>query len=334
MIISQLVRRSHMNYLNVPKRSFAFDLLRIFAFFLVFLFHWNSKLFSFGYLGVDLFFLISGYLCAVTRPFQSFNSLSFIGKRMLRLLPSFIVFIALSLLTIPFLRYPISHYFTLLSSLIFSSNLYLAHSASDYFAASTQLNPFLHLWSISVEVQSYILFALTLFLCSFFERRKFYLSLIIFSLTCLSLISALIFKDSHYALQAYFLPLTRFWPIGLGMSHRFIQNNFSLLLFLLFSPLVFTLNHHLFLLYSLFYVSILYFDRSPLLPGRFSQSLIFFADIVYELYLAHWPVRVLLSQTLGGIGNNLLTFSLYAILSILIAACLKLISSSPLFSHV
>ena len=140
------------------------DGLRAFAVVAVIINHFNKDLLPGGYLGVDIFFVISGFVITSSlyqRPSKNFNDFisGFYERRIKRLVPALSVFVLITSITIClFNPAPGTTLRTGLSSLFGLSNLYLLRTATDYFAESTELNVFTHTWSLGVEEQFYILF--------------------------------------------------------------------------------------------------------------------------------------------------------------------------------
>ena len=133
------------------------DGLRGLAVILVMLFHSGIGLFSGGYIGVDIFFVLSGFL--ITRIIyqklkkNSFSFLEFYSKRIKRLIPPLIIVKIFSLVIGFYLMNPYQ-FFTLIDQAFYSSillsNFYLSEN-SDYFSLSTLENPLMHTWSLSLE---------------------------------------------------------------------------------------------------------------------------------------------------------------------------------------
>ena len=129
-----------------------------------------------GYLGVDIFFVISGYLITTLLMTEldrtgQLSILNFYERRVRRLLPALLVVMLASL---PFAwRFLLPDQLidfskSLVYSLLFASNFYWDHSLQQYGAESALYKPFLHTWSLAVEEQYYIVFPLLLF-CIFFH---------------------------------------------------------------------------------------------------------------------------------------------------------------------
>ena len=140
------------------------DGLRAFAVVAVIINHFNKDILPGGYLGVDIFFVISGYVITSSllgRPSKDFKDFisGFYERRIKRLVPAQSV---LALITsVPICMFnptPGSSLRTGLTSLFGLSNLKLLKQSTDYFAQSTGINIFTHTWSLGVEEQFYVLF--------------------------------------------------------------------------------------------------------------------------------------------------------------------------------
>lgn len=141
------------------------DGLRAVAVLAVMINHFDPDLLPGGYLGVDVFFVISG--CVITaslmREERAVGMLSmmthFYRRRVKRIQPALVVCVAVVSLFICFFNpSPDQSLWTGLASLAGASNIYLLDKSTDYFASSSELNPFLHTWSLGVEEQFYLLY--------------------------------------------------------------------------------------------------------------------------------------------------------------------------------
>ena len=164
------------------------DGLRAIAVGAVILYHaqinvFNYQIFKGGFIGVDIFFVISGYLITsiiLKEIFfkKSLSLLSFYQRRIRRILPVLLFVILIS--------YPFAFLYLLPSSFVdfsksilyslgFSSNFYFNYSGQEYDAEDSLLIPFLHTWSLSVEEQYYIIFPITLIIVlKFFKKYLIY----------------------------------------------------------------------------------------------------------------------------------------------------------------
>lgn len=138
---------------------------------LVLLFHLDISLFKGGFIGVDVFFVISGFLITrnITHEYkttQGFNISRFYYRRVKRLMPSYFL-TSIFVFILGFLLLSPSDFIGLTDS-IFSGSIALSNfyflGESGYFDTTAKLKPMLHTWSLSVEEQYYFIWPLTLFL--------------------------------------------------------------------------------------------------------------------------------------------------------------------------
>jgi peptidoglycan/LPS O-acetylase OafA/YrhL len=208
---------------KMPYRS-EIDGLRALAVVSVIINHFNKKILPSGYLGVDIFFTISGFVITASltgRPDQKFGDfmVGFYTKRIKRLMPALILYVAiLSVIICLFNPSPGEHLQTGITALFGFSNLFLLSNSTDYFATSTELNPFTHTWSLGVEEQFYFLFPLLVWVTGF-HRLNAKSSDQLLGLFCVlsvaSLIGFIYFYQADQS-SAYFLMPTRLWEMGMG----------------------------------------------------------------------------------------------------------------------
>ena len=180
---------------NIGRITFRDDItgLRAIAVLAVILYHADFNLFKGGWLGVDIFFVISGYLISniIISELNSkkFRFTNFYLKRIKRILPA--LFFTL-LVCIPFaqiLFHPkslVEFTKSLISSLFFYSNLYF-NNLDFYNAAPAKVMPLLHTWSLSIEEQFYILFPMIVYvLFKYLKKYVFPILLILFFLSLFS----------------------------------------------------------------------------------------------------------------------------------------------------
>ena len=174
-----------------------------------------------GFIGVDIFFVISGYLITsiILKELVStgsFNFKHFYERRIRRILPVLLFVMSVSL---PFAwLYLLPSSFvdfskSILYSLGFSSNFYFHYIGQQYNAESGLLIPFLHTWSLSVEEQFYILFPIILFI-TFKYFRKYLIHILIFGFV-ISIGLAEWGSKNHPSFNFYILP-TRMWELLAG----------------------------------------------------------------------------------------------------------------------
>ena len=207
------------------------DGLRALAVIAVLINHLNADWLKSGYLGVDIFFVISGYVVTaslVAREDGSWGRFlsQFYERRCRRLLPALIamalgVALVMGLVVSPLDDTRISSLRTGITALFGLSNLYLLKQGTNYFAADTHFNPYLHTWSLGVEEQYYLLWPLIILLSglglkpatSKALKRLTWLSLILLTGSlCLYLILSLRGQTD----RAFFLTAARFWQLAAG----------------------------------------------------------------------------------------------------------------------
>lgn len=220
------------------------DGLRALAVLPVIFFHAGIEVFNGGYVGVDIFFVISGYLITtvilkdIER--EKFSIIHFYQRRAKRILPALITTITLSLPIAVILLPPsdLENFSkSIISSLTFWSNFQFL-SETGYFATPGEYKPLLHTWSLSIEEQFYILYPL--FFVVFFTRNKKNFYLLILIILFLSLFFAqwsgnlnfqypfidedlLLYSKSF--LTEFMMPFGRIWELALGAVCAFLINS-------------------------------------------------------------------------------------------------------------
>jgi peptidoglycan/LPS O-acetylase OafA/YrhL len=155
------------------------DGLRFIAVFSVVVGHYFPNLVPQGFLGVDVFFVISGYVITQLLFTMEKNRarsflIEFYAKRLRRIIPALLIVVTLALLAhflfVTRVDGAISN--TGAYSLIGISNMYLWYLAFDYFSLSASQNPFTHTWSLGVEEQFYALYPIFFFLCWKLAKKR------------------------------------------------------------------------------------------------------------------------------------------------------------------
>lgn len=195
------------------------DGLRAVAVIPVILFHAGFQLFGGGFVGVDIFFVISGYLITTILledlEAGQFSILNFYERRARRILPALFLVLALCL---PFawlwlMPDDLSEFSQSVMAVVgFVSNLFFWQT-SDYFDTATELKPLLHTWSLAVEEQFYVLFPLFLVCVWRWKRTSVVTLLAIVSLLSLALAQ---YSASTHPVAAFFLLPTRGWELVMG----------------------------------------------------------------------------------------------------------------------
>ncbi len=195
------------------------DGLRAIAVFAVIVNHSSAMLLPSGYLGVDLFFVISGYVISVSlcRPTEfSIGTLllDFYVRRIKRLLPALIFCVLITGAAISFFNPdPTYSLKTGLTALFGISNVYLLKTAANYFGESAALNAFTHTWSLGVEEQFYVVYP---FLFWSLLSKPFSFRSIIALMSLLSVMAFFYISEIWSDFAFYMMP-TRLWEFGIGV---------------------------------------------------------------------------------------------------------------------
>ena len=312
---------------NIIKKSFfrtELNGLRAFSLFLVVIHHINKNIIPNSYLGVDIFFVISGYVLASSNSIlverNRFKyALNFFAKRFQRLLPSLLIYLIIfSFLICFFDGQPSNSIKTALTSIFGLSNVFLYISSSNYFSESINLNPFTQTWSLSVEIQFYILFLISILVTNTNKinrlSRSYILLITIFSV--ISLISYFSI-NSFDPLASFYLAPLRFWEFGFGiLSYELFRKRFFLqkfkdyplsevFFFILLISILFLDNSFFGVWLNLITVfsccSIIVFIKKNSLLIKLLNSEIFqwYGFRSYSFYLISWGLITILRWTIG-----------------------------------
>ena len=315
------------------------DGLRAIAVIAVIVNHFNSLILPGGYLGVDCFFVISGFVITSSLLMKKFNSnldflRDFYSKRVKRIFPSLIVYVSLMSIFLCFVNnYPGKEIKTAISSIFGISNIYIYLSSIDYFGFQSQLNPFVNTWSLGVEEQFYIFFPLFFILLNI-NNNKNNLKKLFYLITILSLFSIIGFQafyKNNFSAVYYLMPF-RFWEIGAGClcsiyCYKAKKSLKCIKYFVSFSNL---------LLIGSFFIPNEYGAFSTLLviictciillddnQNRSSKALftnklsLFVGKRSYSLYLWHWGILTIGKLTISNNISLLFQIFLLATISIL-----------------
>ncbi|WP_413514676.1 acyltransferase family protein [Serratia proteamaculans] len=210
--------------------SFRLDIngLRAYAVILVLLYHFGFLAFKGGFLGVDVFFVISGYLMtgiiASKLEAGNFSLLGFYSSRCKRIIPPLLVMCFLLIIACYFVTPP-SEYRTLAkhvgSSLIFISNI-VYFKESGYFDSGSIYKWLLHTWSLSVEWQFYLILPLILIAAAKIKNNSIPIIMLVLAVSSLAL--AIIISRSNGSF-AYFMLPTRAWEMLAGGLVYFASKN-------------------------------------------------------------------------------------------------------------
>ncbi len=185
-----------------------------------------------GYMGVDVFFVISGFVITaslLSRPRDQGVLdflITFYTRRIKRLVPALAVCIMITSVLICMVNPNSTKYLIMgIWSLFGLGNIYLWREANDYFGDAAELNPFTHTWSLGVEEQFYFLYPLLFWIAVTRLTRR----AAVLGLAGLVLASALAWgvMQAQDPLTAFYIVLFRFWQIGLGALAWVVQDRWT-----------------------------------------------------------------------------------------------------------
>jgi peptidoglycan/LPS O-acetylase OafA/YrhL len=306
-----MIHRQRVNGFFKPN----IDFLRAIAVLSVACFHFNLFGVSGGFIGVDVFFVISGYLMTKIildlQERDSFSIFVFAKKRITRLFPAYLTVIALSTIVAWVIYNPSQfRYFSLAStnSISGTSNIFY-WLESGYFDAKAIEKPLLHTWSLSLEFQFYLLWSILLIIIKKSQQNIriiiYTVSIISFALSCITI---------NYAQSAaFFLLPSRLWEFSIGglvylssnvkIRGQILQElSFLSGMLLILYPIFFYNSDTLFPAYyalppTIGTAIVLFVGGDSRVCGALcGKVVLFIGKISYSLYLVHWPFFVFLRQ--------------------------------------
>lgn len=334
------------------------DGIRAIAVFAILLFHAGVSFLPGGYIGVDIFFVLSGYLIThlLIKDLNSpkFSAAAFYAKRFSRLLPAAVTTIIVTLLISKFLI-PDSMlrnvFLSSVASIFYVSNIFFWMD-SGYFSDEAITKPLLHMWSLSVEEQFYLIYPLLLW--GSYKTKGIQLVKYVVLLSTLLSFLLCVYLTANYPSSAYYMMPSRFWELGVGAllilfnvvdlddrpSHSRLPMAVGLLSMVGIILCIITYDEETAFpgyaaLLPVLCTALLIWSSSRALPVQRFLSLtplVFTGRISYSLYLVHWPVVVFLFITDGNPGtiefaiktiliSYFIAFGLYSIVE---QPCMKL----------
>jgi peptidoglycan/LPS O-acetylase OafA/YrhL len=318
------------------------DGLRAIAVAPVVLFHFGVRPFSGGYVGVDVFFVISGYLITslIHGEMQDgrFSIVNFYERRVRRIFPALFAMLAVTAIAALVALFPnalITFGKSLLATAGFVSNFQF-WSEAGYFDAAASEKPLLHTWSLAVEEQFYLLFPGLLLLLRGASRKRL---LTVLGGILLASLALNIWGVRHAPVSTFYLLPARFWELLLGSilaigafaapRSAFVRSGMSALGLALIAIAIFT-----------FTAATPFPGENALLPcvgtalviqggvgGRTAvnsilahRALVLVGLMSYSLYLWHWPVFVIAkAYSPDGLGasETIVLIALSAVLAVL-----------------
>lgn len=290
------------------------DGIRAVAVLLVLLFHFRIVPGSVGFIGVDIFFVISGYLITgiLFRDLESerFKFLEFYVRRIRRLAPAFFFVIFLTVSIGLWLLFPSD--FQQLSKQVLSAQFYISNfyfwKNVNYFGITAEASPLLHSWSLAVEEQFYLFFPILLLFIHRYFRKYFWEVLCVLGL--FSLVLGFVFSGLKPGFSFYLLP-TRAWELILGalivpLELHWMHNGNARLAIAVASVgllLVALFSYHPDIAFPGYFAMLPTMAAAGLLfSGNFGGNIVSkclsirpltaIGKISYPLYLVHWPLHV------------------------------------------
>jgi peptidoglycan/LPS O-acetylase OafA/YrhL len=302
------------------------DGLRAFAVLAVIGFHAFPNLLRAGFIGVDVFFVLSGFLISSIILEQldagRFSFASFYARRVKRILPALTLVLVASLGYGWFVLLPDE--FETLGKHVFSGTVFLSNfvlwSESGYFDGAAETKPLLHLWSLAIEEQFYLLWPLVLAIA---WRRRWNILLVTCGIALLSFLLGL-GAAAWDNVAGFYSPLTRFWELMVGavLAHRSMHGR---------AGVIPHANLRSITGFSLLLAGLAIIDPNAPFPGwpallptlgtflivsagphawlnrtlLASRPAVWIGLISYPLYLWHWPLLVWPKITLGELTSPL-----------------------------
>ena len=329
------------------------DGLRAIAVFSVLLFHLDFTLFSGGFIGVDIFFVISGFLITrlILTEIQNTGHFSFSRfylRRFMRLLPAAFVTLIATLIAGYFLLSPneLERLGLIATSATFSVSNFSFWLESGYFDIESSLKPLLHTWTLSIEEQFYLIWPISLLILTRKKPKAQLLPLMFLLIASFLSLFAAELMISKSPQTAFFLLPFRIYEFAIGSALVWFINKDQLS----------TKFHEVLVLMGLAMIigSFFIIDEKSRFPGLISllpcigtgliifsgkktkvssvilscKPLVFTGLISYSLYLVHWPLIVFFKKIYGE-ALNLPSQILLIVISFILAICMYKFIETP-----
>lgn len=296
------------------------DGLRAIAVILVLAFHAFPNLVPGGFIGVDVFFVISGFLITRIISFGDFSFRGFYARRARRLFPALALVTAFSVIAGWLYLTPAQ--FESLGKQVLASSLFVPNllfwSEAGYFDAAAQTKPLLHLWSLGVEEQFYFVWPALLLVSA---RLRLNIIWVLAGVTLLALVHCLHLHYVGASSAAFYSPLSRAWELSAGglLAFATVKPNTSR-----WSTLGVVVGLGMLVLHARYIgggshwpnittitvvigsMLVIYFGRASNFAQRAlgSTLMVFLGRISYPLYLWHWPILTFLYLRNGAAISN------------------------------
>ncbi len=322
------------------------DGLRAIAVIAVIIFHFNKYFLPNGFLGVDVFFVISGYVISnnlISKASFDFKDfiLDFYSRRIKRIMPALAFYVLVNSILISMISPSANESLKSgIAALFGLSNLYFLQNNDDYFGNNLDLNIFTQTWSLGVEEQFYLFYPILFWLLYVNNRKGNWksnsLNIWMIGLISFSLILYIIFSYFNQIIAFYSI-FTRFWELGVGclialnekkcrgkllnnifLSKLTSQNIVLPVLMILFSfPIEYT-SFKTIAVVILTAILIIRLEGDGYVNNILtSKILVYIGLISFSLYLWHWSVLVISNWS---VGISLITLPLQIIILVSISA--------------
>ncbi len=317
--------------------SFGLALVRSIAIFIVFIYHFSNNILPNGYIGVDIFFVLSGFLIYKTSFSERFDNniisiKEFFKKRIIRIYPPLIILgFLISFISIFASTNFLGTFKTYISTIFGLSNIYLFLEGADYFANSIGSNFLYPFWSLSIEIQFYIFIALLIFIIEKFKINKSFLERKLFPfLTFFALCSFIFFLISSkisFRLvfnfnpsRSYLFSLFRYWELLFGFITGFLttknfqlinkilekinfKNVFAIYIFIIFLISISSLDRDLATTFAVIITCFLFLIESvseyKIFGNIINNLFLLLGKVSYSFYIIHWPIVAITVLLLG-----------------------------------
>lgn len=317
------------------------DGLRAVAVAGVLLYHYGATWLPGGFTGVDVFFVISGYLITkiLIREIEAgeFSVIGFYARRIRRIIPALLVMLTTTLIAGWFILMP-GDYADLGTSTAYAAlglgNLYF-HSNTGYFDQASGLQPLLHTWSLGVEEQFYVVWPLALLAgLTLLKSRRLFVAILAVGVLLAFYIAARTTVTDPKA--AFYLPHLRAWELSIGallpflpaVANRWLSRIMAALGAILIAASVLLITAAdafpgLNAAYACVGAALLIWPKAETLVARAlaTRPMVAIGLISYSLYLWHWPVLVLFRHYSNGEMPGPAEAFVLGCLSVLLAYC-------------
>ena len=313
--------------------------LRALAVLLVVVGHLFPRVLKGGFIGVDIFFVISGFVITqqMLKNYLTSNKgflINFYARRIRRILPSAILVTLVTIWATKLLLGPVAANDVTLDggwATVFLSNFHFHNTALDYFAAGNGISPLQHFWSLSIEEQFYLvwpaLFVLLFFRPIALKSKQLLLGVVI----TLSLVTAIYQSVINESAQ-FFSTWTRIWELAAGALLAITAKTIQIPSFVLYGLVIFLIASAFVIEQSMQWprmtsipvivATVILLLRNPRI-GSFAllenKVITYIGDLSYIIYLWHWPVLTITRSYYSQLGTQevLLVIGLTALLSVL-----------------